>query len=946
MAPTDRQIIDAARAASPDGRITGLFPFAIRVEVLAGHDPKSFTTLTERSMMATPVPHPVLVALLNAHGARRRGSYTWSIGLGEDTYTNTALHALCRAVHLSSIIPEQHVRSARGPKNFTEALRHRGYALQRMFDGTPAFVPQFLDPNWAGNEGDYRNHRQTWAGEVDTAARGVCNEGAGFNPGGGAVLLSTDGRQIWIKFATDRFDIGHLLPDGVEAPRLNVRAPGRNPVEPRAMYPADVFAATDELRELGFTVFDPEDTKVARVRHHLVGNVVAWPMPGRPAEASVSVGANLTATDGHTSQRRFVSTDELADLIDEFGEDRCVIAPAVRDVVRLHAVAPVDDERLRPHQRLVVARHAATNLGFVNACAVGLGKTVMTLDGMRRRAQLRSPYRGLVIVEANVRDQWSGEAEVWFPEATVVTVNSRSDVDSLVSVLRMAADSPVVVITSYALASDVTRAMDAGETADIDGNHIPMPAPAVDDVIVVDTQEELEGQLSFFGTSDDNFALKFTFTPVSVPAPIVEERADSDIDEVVPSLGAVLAAVDWADVIADEAVVLANPGSRQSKALWHLRARSEVAVALTGTPIDRSVDDLGRLIAWVRNDAELFHGNRLDSTFDLSDEQGRDDFQRAIGPIVIRHDQSEIRGEIPRFRPVVERVHLHAAELSLANAARTELKKVYDELVVLLDQVATADPDNESLSDLREGLKAARGAWLGGTTLARTAAADPESLRMSTSAGAAMLEAQGLVDAACEVGGSKRRRAVELVVDRVRNGEKVLVFTEFAQAARAIIGDLAAMDIRVGGVLGGGGKTRDRNVRDFRAGDLDVLVCTAAGEKGLNLQMATCVIHYDLPWTPRKIVQRTGRAARIGSTSTEIEVLFLIAGDTVEERVAGVVVARAAKALQALDAHRGVKLADTEFGQVLAALAPEVSEIELDDKENQLLQLTRVALAA
>lgn len=952
--PTElRQLLQSARAASADGEIRNQDPFAIAMTVRDGFDARNTNSTVTRSAMVTPVVHPVLAAILDLGDARRLSDYSWSIGLGED-YTNTTFASVLRAIAPHAVLAEDTVTTAKGPKPFTEQTRNRGWALRRLVDHTPAYLPE------RAHERDARGNAQAWTTYVDHAAVRVHGDNPGFNPGGGALLVSCDGRQLWLKFRTDRFSIADLLPDGVEAPRLNVWDAGRNPLDPRPMYPAEAFAAADALRGIGMVVFDPDGDNTARMRQHVLNNVIAWPVPGRPAEARVSIGANVEPAGGNTSSFMSVGADELAELIDTYGERRCVIAPEVRDVARLVAVEPVQDDRLKNHQKLVVARHQATSIGLVNACAVGLGKTVMTLVAMANRAKSRQGYRGLVVAEANVRHQWANEATDWFPDALVVTVDSRRAVDSLLCALRMAADRPVVVITSYALASDVTRALDADEVVDLNGpGPVVVTAPEADaDEVVATIVENAQGQLalSLFDVAQDPIAssddeVSFVFTPSSsvAPAPEVAVEVDGDDagdgDELLPSLGALLAAVDWDDLIADEAVVLANTGSRQSKALWALRARSEVALALTGTPIDKSLDDLGRLIAWTRNDPDMFRGRRLDN-IDMSTAEGQDTFRRAIGPLVVRYDQSEIRGEIPRFKANVERISLHKAELALANAARTELRRVYDELVVLLDDVAVADPNDPDLKVLRDELKLARGAWLGGTTLARTAAADPESLRYSSSAGAAMLDAQGLIDSACSVGGSKRRRCHDLVVERVNAGEKVLVFTEFAQAARAVIGDLATSGIRVGGVLGGGGKARDRNIEAFRSGDLDVLICTAAGEKGLNLQVATSVIHYDLPWTPRKVVQRTGRAARIGSTASEIEVLFLIAGDTVEERVAGVVVARAAKALQALDAHRGVKLADTEFGQVLAVLAPEVSELELDEKENQLLALTKVALAS
>jgi superfamily II DNA/RNA helicase len=47
-------------------------------------------------------------------------------------------------------------------------------------------------------------------------------------------------------------------------------------------------------------------------------------------------------------------------------------------------------------------------------------------------------------------------------------------------------------------------------------------------------------------------------------------------------------------------------------------------------------------------------------------------------------------------------------------------------------------------------------------------------------------------------------------------------------------------------------------------GDLTVLVCTDAASEGLNLQAASALVNYDLPWNPSKVDQRIGRIDRIG----------------------------------------------------------------------------------
>ncbi|MFB8922798.1 SNF2-related protein [Xanthomonas arboricola pv. juglandis] len=63
-----------------------------------------------------------------------------------------------------------------------------------------------------------------------------------------------------------------------------------------------------------------------------------------------------------------------------------------------------------------------------------------------------------------------------------------------------------------------------------------------------------------------------------------------------------------------------------------------------------------------------------------------------------------------------------------------------------------------------------------------------------------------------------------------------------------------------------------------------VLVCTAAGREGLNLQFARILFNFDLPWNPMDMEQRIGRIHRYGQRDTA-QVYNLVLSDTIEGRI-------------------------------------------------------------
>lgn len=63
-----------------------------------------------------------------------------------------------------------------------------------------------------------------------------------------------------------------------------------------------------------------------------------------------------------------------------------------------------------------------------------------------------------------------------------------------------------------------------------------------------------------------------------------------------------------------------------------------------------------------------------------------------------------------------------------------------------------------------------------------------------------------------------------------------------------------------------------------------ILVCTAAGREGINLQFSRILFNFDLPWNPMDIEQRIGRIHRYGQVHTA-QVYNLVLSDTIEGKI-------------------------------------------------------------
>lgn len=135
----------------------------------------------------------------------------------------------------------------------------------------------------------------------------------------------------------------------------------------------------------------------------------------------------------------------------------------------------------------------------------------------------------------------------------------------------------------------------------------------------------------------------------------------------------------------------------------------------------------------------------------------------------------------------------------------------------------------------------------------------------------------------------KLQKLIRLLKSKEVQGEKVLIFTEFADTARYLRRQLT--DARVEGVAEVDSTTKANRADIIRAfspyyngsssgglkadglSEIRVLVSTDVLSEGLNLQDATRMVNYDIHWNPVRLMQRIGRVDRRMNPATEAQLV-------------------------------------------------------------------------
>lgn len=125
------------------------------------------------------------------------------------------------------------------------------------------------------------------------------------------------------------------------------------------------------------------------------------------------------------------------------------------------------------------------------------------------------------------------------------------------------------------------------------------------------------------------------------------------------------------------------------------------------------------------------------------------------------------------------------------------------------------------------------------------------------------------------------------VLWRQNPNEKIVIFATYLGTVDSIAREIELTFPGQGVVVLRGGDHGSKLAAERRFRQKDgprVLVCTAAGREGINLQFARILFNFDLPWNPMDVEQRIGRIHRYGQNHTA-QVYNLVLSDTIEGRI-------------------------------------------------------------
>ena len=274
-----------------------------------------------------------------------------------------------------------------------------------------------------------------------------------------------------------------------------------------------------------------------------------------------------------------------------------------------------------------------------------------------------------------------------------------------------------------------------------------------------------------------------------------------------------------------------------------------------------------------------------DEVFDYKVKAERECYEAIEHYINERYDQLENEKPGKGFLMTIYRRRASSSPLALRRSLGRRGEKL-DKYLRKHWQGASIAPGEEDL-DLRDLSDAGMDERIDPAMPESPKAAQAEQIELTKLL--ARLEALDTTD-------SKFEKFWSVLKDITGDGRSVLVFTEYSDTLEYLRDQLrGTYGETLGCYSGAGGQvwhgqqwvkvTKAEITRRLTGGQIKVLVCTDAASEGLNLQAASALINYDLPWNPSKVEQRIGRIDRIGQRQAVLPIRNLFLKDSVDMQV-------------------------------------------------------------
>ncbi|KXS98600.1 hypothetical protein AC578_4295 [Pseudocercospora eumusae] len=382
----------------------------------------------------------------------------------------------------------------------------------------------------------------------------------------------------------------------------------------------------------------------------------------------------------------------------------------------------------------------------------------------------------------------------------------------------------------------------------------------------------------------------------------------------------------WSVCVYDEAHMLRNPKSDRYSQLTRIGA--DFKVLLTGTPLQNNLQELIAILAFIM--PQMFEEKRDDLDFLFKHKASTKDTSHAallssdrisrarsmMTPFILRRKKQQVL-DLPKkesrveycemtdsqadyYAQLMEDAQRFFAEKSMPGAKKNA--KNGSSNVIMALRKAAIHPllsrriyDDKKIDKMVAALK--KTDEFGENTTEKIRSYINGDAAISLKGGDFGLHSFAYVRPALAkkfalkkqewMDSGKVQKFKELVEAYVKNGDRLLVFSQFTTLMDILEAVLETLDIKFMRLDGSTNMADRQEMIDTFTDDASIpvfMLSTRAGGAGINLAAANKVIIFDSGFNPQDDIQAENRAHRVGQTR-EVEVVRLVTKGTIEEQI-------------------------------------------------------------
>jgi hypothetical protein len=354
-------------------------------------------------------------------------------------------------------------------------------------------------------------------------------------------------------------------------------------------------------------------------------------------------------------------------------------------------------------------------------------------------------------------------------------------------------------------------------------------------------------------------------------------------------------------LVTDEAATFKNPSTQVYQVVRHLSNNASRFWALTATLIKNNLVEGYGIFSLVVPGLFPSTKNKFMGEYCITRLQSIPGSRRQV-PVIVGYRKEQIS----KFRDKIDPYFLARAKQDVAS-----------ELPVLTIREHSVGLTHEQESKYQEALT--------GLLEIDTTGEEKETTKLTQ-----LIYCQQIVDhpelIECEGGSEKMEELFEMLTTGELAEEKIIVFSRFRKMIDLLETQSKKHKIKSVRITGAEDEEeRKEAMKEFQNPKADSRVCwiTTAAAEGINLQAAKALIFYDTPWSAGDYLQILGRMIRIGSTHDRCYAIHLVAKDTIDSRVMGVL----KKKMKLVEQVMGKRIKGESMVEVEVSTENDISDI-------------------